>query len=108
MALAPRGYTKKETAQAKQAVATGLRTATGVLDGTTTVEIMRLGAGSKVSFQATGDLAGTVEFSISGLSWFGSTAIPGTNAPGSYNTHNVDGIKVTRTSGSGQLFVVVT
>ena len=107
MALAPRGYTKKETAQAKQPVATGMRTATGTLDATTTVEVMRLGACSKVSYQSTGDLAGTVEFSISGLNWSTPVAFTAT-VMASYNTHNVDGIRVTRTGGSGQLFIVGT
>lgn len=109
MATAPRGYTRKEAQQARQKVATGTKTATNVLDGLTpetTVEVIRFGgAMSKVSFQATGDLAGTVEFSISGMNWFTSTAIPAANGPASFTAHNVDGVRVTRTGGTGQLFI---
>lgn len=106
MATAPRGYTRKETQLVRQWVSTGVKTATGTLDGTTTVEVIRFGgAMQKVSYQASGDLAGTIEFSIDGLNWFGSAALPAANAPASYNTHNTEGVRITRTSGSGQLFI---
>lgn len=109
MATAPRGYTRKDVQTVRQRVATGVKTATDTLDGSTpelTVEIIRFGgAMSKVSFQGSGNLVGTVEFSIDGLNWFSSTAIPGSNAPASYTTHNVEGVKVTWTSGTGQVFL---
>ena len=106
---APRGYTKKDTQTVRQWVATGVKTATGTLDATTTVEILRFGgAMQKVSYQGSGDLAGTIEFSIDGLAWFGSVALPAPGTPASYNTHNVEGVRVTRTSGSGQLFIAAT
>lgn len=106
MPTAPRGYTRKEVQTVRQRVVTGEKVATGVLDASNTVEIIRFGgAMSKVSFQASGDLAGTIEFSISGLDWVSSTAIASSNAIASYNTHNVEGVRVTRTSGSGQLFI---
>lgn len=106
---APRGYTRKEVQTVRQRVATGQKSATEVLDGTTTVEIIRFGgAMAKVSFQASGTLLGTIEFSISGLNWVSSTAIPAANAIGSFNTHNIEGVRVTRTSGTGQLFIAAT
>jgi hypothetical protein len=109
MATAPRGYTRKQVQSVRQRVATGQKDATGVLDGTTTVEVIRLGgAMSKISFQATGSLQGTIEFSLSGENWVSSTAIPAANAIGSFNTHNVEGVRVTRTSGTGQLFIGAT
>ena len=105
----PRGYTRKEVQSVRQRVATGQKDATGVLDATTTVEIIRLGgAMSKVSFQASGSLQGTVEFSLSGLDWVSSTAIPASNAIASFSTHNIEGIRVTRTAGTGQLFIGTT
>lgn len=107
MALAPRGYTRKEAAQAKQRVSSGTAIATAVLDASNTTEDLRFPTGAKVSFQATGDLAGTILFSISGEEYVSSVAIPAANALGSFNTHNVCGIRVTRSGGSGQLFIAV-
>lgn len=74
------------------------------LDENKVTDIISLGfASEKVSFQATGDLAGTIEFSINGKDYFGSAAISTT--PGSYSTHNVTSVRVTRTSGSGKLAI---
>jgi hypothetical protein len=112
MTTAPRGYTRKEVQTVRQRVATGQKSATAVLDGSTsdlTVEVIRFGgAMEKVSFQASGTLTGTIEFSISGENWTSSTAIPGANAIASFNTHNIEGVRVTWTGGVGQLFVAAT
>jgi hypothetical protein len=109
MAVSPRGYTRKEVQTVRQRVAVGQKTATIELDASTTVEEIRFGdAFSKVSFQATGTLQGTIEFSISGQNWVNSTAIPAANAIGTFSTHNVEGVRITRTSGSGQLFIAAT
>lgn len=105
---APRGYTRKEVQTVRQRVATGVKTATDQLDGSTpdlTVEIIRFGgAMEKVSYQANGNITGTIEFSIDGQAWFGSVAIPATGVPGTYSTHNIEGVRVTRATGSGQVF----
>ena len=109
MTTSPRGYTRKDVQTVRQRVSTGVKTATEILDGSTpalTVEIIRFGgAMQKVSYQASGNITGTIEFSIDGLNWFSSTALPSSNAPGSYSTHNVEGVKVTRSTGTGQVFI---
>lgn len=88
----------------QQPVRTGDKASTGILNGVTTVQIVELGdVFSKVSFQASGDLLGTVEFSINGTNFTNSTAIAAANAIASFSTHNVSSIRVTRTSGTGRL-----
>lgn len=100
---------KKASQKIRQQTHAGVKMVTGILDGTTAVEILELGgAMAKVTFQGTGDLAGTVEFTVDGQHWFSSTAIAGANAPTTYSTHNFNAIKVTRTSGSGQLAIAAT
>lgn len=102
-------YSKKQIQRAKQDTSTGVSLSTDVLDGTTTVEILHFGgAMSRVTFQGSDNLGGTVEFSVNGTTWFSSTAIAGANAPTTYSTHNFNSMKVTRTSGSGQLAVAAT
>lgn len=106
---APRGYTRKDVQSVRQRVATGQKSATETLDASTTVEIIRFGgAMEKVSFQASGSLAGNIEFSISGLNWVSSTPIPGSNAIATFSAHNVEGVRITRTGGTGQLFIAAT
>lgn len=96
---------KKASQKVRQQTHAGVKLVTGTLDGTTTVEVLELGgAMSKVSWSSTGTLAGNVEFSINGQTWFSSTAfVAGT--PGSFNTHNVNAIRVTRTGGTGELAI---
>lgn len=102
----PQGYIKKQIQRAKQDVSTGTTLSTGLLDAQNASEVLFLGdAAAKVSFQATGDLAGTVEFSINGDNFGNSTAIAGSNAIASFNTHNVSYIRVNRSGGSGRLHV---
>lgn len=100
------GFSKKQTAVARQRISASLVVSSNVLDATKTTDILVLqDPFKKISFQATGSLAGTVEFSIDGIHFFGSVAIPGANAPASYEAHNVVFVKVTRTSGSGTVVV---
>lgn len=100
---------KKASQKIRQQTSGGLKAVTGLLDGTTTTEILELGAAmSRVTFQGSGDLAGTVEFSVNGTTWFSSTAIAGANAPTTYSTHNFNAMKVTRSGGSGQLSIAAT
>lgn len=102
-------YSKKDVQRAHQDVSTGVGLCTGTLDGTTTTEILQLGgAMSRVTFQGTGNLQGTVEFSVNGTNWFSSTAIAAANAPTTYSTHNFNSMKVTRTTGSGKLAIAAT
>lgn len=102
-------YSKKDAQKARQQIHAGVKLVTETLDASTTVEILELGgAMSRVSFQASGTLAGTVEFSVNGKNWFGSTAIPAANAPGLYNSYNFNSIKVTRSGGEGQLAIAAT
>lgn len=96
---------KKASQKIRQQVSGGLKTATGTLDGTTTVEIVEFGAAmSKVSWSSTGTLAGNIEFTINGQTWFTSTAfVAGT--PGSFTAHNVNAVRITRTGGTGELAI---
>jgi hypothetical protein len=99
-------YSKKDVQRAKQAVAVGVGISTSTLDATTTVEILQFGgAMSKVTFQGSGNLVGTVEFSVNGINWFSSTAIAAANAPTTFSTHNFNSMRVTRTSGTGTVAV---
>lgn len=108
---APRGYTKKEIRKAREKVNAADQVQTEVLDGSTpalTVEIVQFGVvAEKVTFQGTGTLAGTIEFTADGTHWYSSTAIAGSNAPTTYSTHLAKAARVTRTSGTGQLFILV-
>lgn len=102
-------YTKKETQRARQNVTVGTKLVTQVLDATNPVEILHFGGAiARVTFQATDSLAGTVEFSVNGTNWFGSTAIPGANAPQTYTTNNFNSMRVTRTGGTGKLAIAAT
>lgn len=100
---------KKAGQKVRQQTSTGAKATTSSLDASTTVEIVELGAPmARITFQGTGDLAGTVEFSVDGEHWFSSTAIAGSNAPTTYTTHNFNSIKVTRSNGSGRLAFAAT
>lgn len=60
----------------------------------------------KVSFQATGTVAGTVEFSLTGVDYKNSTAIGGSQAIVTYSTSLVKKLKITTTGGgTGRLVV---
>lgn len=99
--------TKAQARQVRQPSLVGDMAITATLDGTTTTEIITFSAvAEKVSFQADGDLAGTVEFSIDGVNFKNSTAIGATNAIVTFNTHMSKVIRVTRSGGSGKLHVL--
>ncbi len=59
----------------------------------------------KISIQQEGTLAGTVTFSLSGVSFVGSIAIPATGAISNYTTSLAKVIKITVTSGSGRIVI---
>lgn len=99
-----RGYTKKDVMSVEQPVRTGSRINSSQLDASTTSQIIELGdVFSKITFQASGDLAGTIEFSMNGVNFVTSTALPASNAMASYNTHNVASVRITRSGGSGKV-----
>jgi hypothetical protein len=101
-------YSSKETLKTRQKVTIGTKTATGTLDGTTTIEYISFSHPvSKLSVQSTGNLAGTIEMSINGVDWFTSTPFVAIT-PVSYSAHNISAVKVTRTSGTGTLVVSAT
>lgn len=99
---------KKASQKVRQQTSGGLKTATGTLSASPSVEVIEFGAAmAKVSWSSTGTLAGNIEFSINGSTWFSSTAfVAGT--PGSFNTHNVNAVRVTRTGGTGELAIAAT
>jgi len=101
----PRGYTRKQIERVKQVVKEGTSLSTIELDATTTTETIKFGIPvSKVSYCSSGGLAGTIIFSVDGVAFVDSTVFA-SGTPGSYNTHNVIAIKVTRTAGTGKLVV---
>jgi hypothetical protein len=98
--------TKEQARKVRQPVSTGDLSLTVSLDGTTTTETKSLSiSAEKVSWVSDGTLAGNVEFSIDGVTFFGLVAFAAAT-PGSYNTHLVRVIKVTRTSGTGKLHLL--
>lgn len=102
------GYTRKDVQQVRQNIATGQRDYTNELSASSTTEIIKLaGAMSKVTVQSTDTLAGTIEFSVNGRDFFGSTAFAAT-VPVTYSTNNFNSIRVTRTAGTGKLAIAAT
>jgi hypothetical protein len=98
--------TKQQARKVRLPVLTGELYLSGVLDGTTTEEIIELSSvADKITFQSDGNLAGAVLFSINGLDFASSTAFTA-NTMVSFNTHLVRVIKITRSSGSGKLHIV--
>lgn len=99
---------KKASQKIRQQVSGGLKTSTGTLSASPSVEVVEFGAAmAKVSWSSTGTLAGNIEFSINGQTWFSSTAfVAGT--PGSFSAHNVNAVRVTRTGGTGELAIAAT
>ena len=100
------GYTKKQSRQARQPVLVGDSQVTGTLT-TGQSEIVTLSVvAEKVSFQASGSLAGTVEFSLDGVNFKNSTAIGASNAIVTYSTSLCKVLKVTASGGSGKLAIL--
>lgn len=99
--------TKAQARKVRQPSLIGDIAMTAVLDVTTTSEIVEFSCvAEKVSFQADGDLAGNVEFSIDGVNYKHTTAIGATNVIVTFNTHMCKSIKVTRTGGTGRLHIL--
>jgi hypothetical protein len=99
---------KERARSVKHAVLCGDEKLSGVLDGTNTVEILELtGPASKVTVQTSDTLAITAEYSLNGITFFGSQAAAA-GVPVSYSTHNIGSIKVTRTAGTGRVTVLAT
>lgn len=100
-------FTNKEIQKVRQKTASaGSASISKTLDGTTTEEVINLGAPrEKVSYMMTGTLVGTVEFSIDGKVFNNSAAIPAAGITATYTTNLATSVKVTRTSGSGTLSV---
>lgn len=100
------GYSKKEARKAREKVSVADMVSTEILSASPSVEIVQLGIpADKVSWQSDGDLAGTVEFTINGVTWVASTAFTAT-VIGTYSASLVKAIRVTRTSGTGQLHIL--
>lgn len=100
------GYDKRSARVPRRAVLAGDKVITGDLSASPSVEIISLtGVAQKVTWQSLGTLAGNIEFSSNGTDFYSSTAFTA-NTAGSYNTHNVVAVKVTRTSGSGKLVIL--
>ena len=98
--------TKQQARMVRQPTLVGDIEATPILDGTNTTAIIELtSVAEKVSFQSSGDLAGNIEFSINGITFYGSTAFTA-GVPGTYSTNLTKVVKVTRTGGSGKLSIL--
>ena len=98
--------TKEQARKVRQPVSTGDLSLTISLDAVTTSEIKSLSiSAEKISWVSDGTLAATVEFSIDGVTFFGSVAAA-VAVPGSYNTHLVRAVRVTRTAGTGKLHLL--
>lgn len=96
---------KKKARKTLEPVVVSDLQSTGVLSAAGSEVIQLNCVASKVSFQGSGNLTGTVEFSLDGVNYKDSTAIPASNAMGSYATHLVKSVKVTWASGSGKVVV---
>jgi len=98
--------TRKNKIRLQQKIQTGYSISTEELDAANAEEIIRLHFPAEVvSFQASGTLAGTLEFSLDGVNWKNSTAIPGSNDVDSFSTDLVLAIRVKRTGGAGKLTI---
>ena len=98
------GVDKKQRQLARQITDTGVHLVTEELTAAGS-EIIRFGtAVAKVTYQSTGTLVGTIEFSVNGSNFFGSDAFAAT-VPESHSTHNVTAVRITWTSGAGRLAI---
>jgi hypothetical protein len=97
--------TKEQARKVRQPVNAGDLALSVTMTGAgSEIKILSIPA-EKVSWQSSGTLAGSVEFSIDGVTFFGSVAFAA-GVPGSYSTHIVRAIKVTWASGSGKLHLL--
>lgn len=98
--------TKIQARKVRQPVLIGDLAISKTLDAIITTDIVELSSvAEKVAVQSDGTLAGTVEFSINGVTFFGSTAFTA-GAAVTYSTNLVRVIKITRTGGTGKLHIV--
>lgn len=98
--------TKEQARKVRQSVHTGDLSLSISLDGITTVDTRTFSiAAEKVSWQSDTNLTGNIEFSIDGITFFGTTAFAAT-VPGSYNTHLVRVVRITRTGGTGKVHLL--
>lgn len=98
--------TKEQARKVRQPVSTGDLSLSVSLDAVTTSEIKSLSiSAEKVSWVSDGSLTGTVEFSIDGVIFFSSTAFA-LATPGSFSTHLVRSVRITRVSGTGKLHLL--
>lgn len=80
---------------------------TVTLDAVTTEDVIELNlVASKITIQASGNLAGNILVSVNGVNYVSAGAIPATNGLLTYSSHMVTSVKVQRTSGSGKVVVV--
>ena len=99
-------YDKTQSRVPRRAMLAGDKQMTAELSASVTVQVIQLTmVAQKVTWQSTGTLAGNVEFSSNGTDFYTSTAFTA-NVVGSYNTHNVVAVRVTRTGGTGKLAVL--
>ena len=98
--------TKAQARKVRQPVLSGEILLSVALSASPSVEIIELGnVASKITVQSSGDLAGTVEFSVDGVTFASSTAFTATTLV-SFSTHLIRVVKITRVSGSGKLHMV--
>jgi hypothetical protein len=99
-------YSKLQANKVRQQVRNDEMQVTSTLDGTTTSQVLSLSlVAQKVSIQASGTLAGTIEVSLDGVQWTNSTAIGAVGVIVTYSTSLVRHVKVLRSGGSGTLTV---
>lgn len=98
-------YSKKDVLDAKQSTRTGVKVVTTLMSASNAApQAIDLGdVCAKITFQSSGDLAGTIQFSVDGKTW--SSTTPLATAMTSYNTHNVCAVLITRTSGTGKVSI---
>lgn len=97
---------KKDSKKLRQYTATGDSLSSGLLDGSTTTEIIHLTTvASKVTLQSSDTLAYNYDISANGINFVAVGAVAA-NALASYNAHNILAIKITRTGGSGRVSVL--
>jgi hypothetical protein len=100
------GYSKRDVASVQQATKTGQRYVTPELSAAPSVEVIKFGdVASAVTFQASDNLTGTIEFSVDGENFKNSTALAASNAMTTFTTHLVTAVRITRTGGAGKVAV---
>lgn len=69
-------------------------------------QILELGnTAEKITYLMNGTVAGTIDFSINGKDFYGSTAIPASGTPGTFSAHLAKLVRIQCTSGSGSVVV---